>query len=138
MSKNLVSIYSILIQNKIDSKALLILVSGLAMSEEDREILRREVNIVFHSAATVRFDDLLTRSVSMNVRGTKELMDLAKEMKNLISFVHVSTCYVHCHRQNEVIREEIYPPENYSVKEVLDMCEHNTGMKVSTSLKCKY
>merc|ERR1712241_127853 len=73
----------------------------------------------FHSAATVRFDDLLTRSVSMNVRGTKELMDLAKEMKNLISFVHVSTCYVHCHRQNEVIREEIYPPEKYSVKEVI-------------------
>ena len=99
------------------------------MSEEDREVVRREVNIVFHSAATVRFDDLLTRSVSMNVRGTKELMDLAKEMKNLISFVHVSTCYVHCHLQNEVIREEIYPSEKYSVKEVLDMCEHDTGMK---------
>ena len=129
MSKNLVSIYSRLIQNEIYSKALLILVSGLAMSEEDREILRREVNIVFHSAATVRFDDLLTRSVSLNVRGTKELMDLAKEMKNLISFVHVSTCYVHCHRQNEVIREEIYPPEKYSVNEVLEMCEHDTGMK---------
>merc|ERR1719460_797359 len=100
---------------------------GLAMSEEDREIVRREVNIVFHSAAIVKFDDLLTKSVSMNVRGTKELMDLAKEMKNLISFVHVSTCYVHCHRQNEVIREEIYPPE-YSVNEVLEMCEHDTDV----------
>ena len=104
--------------------------SGLAISEEDREIVKREVNIVFHSAATVKFDDLLTKSVSMNVRGTKELMNLAKEMKNLISFVHVSTCYVHCHRQGEVIREEIYPPEKFSVKEVLDMCEHNTGKKL--------
>ena len=104
--------------------------TGLAMSEEDREICKREVNIVFHSAATVRFDDLLSRSVSMNVRGTKELMDLAKGMKNLISFVHVSTCYVHCHRQGEVIKEEIYPPEKFSVKEVLDMCENNTGKKM--------
>merc|ERR1719188_851646 len=101
---------------------------GLAISEEDREIVKREVNIVFHSAATVKFDDLLSKSVSMNVRGTKELMDLAKEMKNLISYVHVSTCYVHCHRQGEVIREEIYPPENFSVREVLDMCEHNTDV----------
>merc|ERR1719460_3318022 len=92
---------------------------GLAMSEEDREIVRREVNIVFHSAATVKFDDLLTKSVSMNVRGTKELMDLAKEMKNLISFVHVSTCYVHCHRQNEV----------------LDMCEHNTDVNSEEGTK---
>ena len=104
--------------------------TGLAMSEEDREICKREVNIVFHSAATVRFDDLLSRSVSMNVRGTNYLMDLAKGMKNLISFVHVSTCYVHCHRQGEVIKEEIYPPEKFSVKEVLDMCEHNTGKKL--------
>lgn len=106
---------------------LRILFSGLAMSEDDRERMKCEINIVFHSAATILFNDLLSKSVSMNVRGTKELMDLAKGMKNLISFVHVSTCYVHCHLQGEVIREEIYPPEKFSVKEVLDMCEHNQG-----------
>ena len=108
-------------------KSIVNLLSGLAMSEEDRERMKCEINVVFHSAATIQFNDLLSKSVSMNVRGTKELMDLAKEMKNLVSFVHVSTCYVHCHLQDEVIREEIYPPEKFSVTEVLNMCEHNQG-----------
>ena len=97
------------------------------MSEVDRERMKSEINIVFHSVATVRFNDLLSKSVSMNVRGTKELMDLAKEMHNLISFVHISTCFVHCHLQDEVIREEIYPPEEFSVNDVLDMCGGNQG-----------
>ena len=99
------------------------------MSKKDRERMKSEINIIFHSAATIQFNDLLSKSVSMNVRGTKELMDMAKEMKNLVSFVHVSTCYVHCHLQGEVIREEIYPPEDFNVRDVLDMCEHNLGKK---------
>ena len=104
-----------------------LLFSGLAMSEEDKERMKSEINVIFHSAATIQFNDLLSKSVSMNVRGTKELMDMAKGMKNLVSFIHVSTCYVHCHLQGEVIREEIYPQEDFNVKEVLDMCENNLG-----------
>ena len=84
--------------------------------------MKQEVNIVFHSAATVKLDEELSKAASSNVRGTRELMDLAKQMENLISFVHVSTCYTHCHLDNEVFQEKINPPENFSVKEVLDMC----------------
>ena len=98
------------------------------MSDQDREIMKQEVNIVFHSAATVKFDEELSRAASMNVRGTKELMELAKQMKNLVSFVHVSTCYTHCHQQGTVFGEKINAPETFSVQEVLDMC----GGKVST------
>ncbi len=95
------------------------------MSKADREELIREVSVVFHSAATVKFDEELSKSVSMNVRGTKEMIGLAKEMKKLVSFVHVSTCYSHCHLQNQVIKEQIYPPEKISVDEVLALCEKN-------------
>ena len=97
--------------------------SDLGLSDEDKSVLKREVNIIFHSAASVKFDDELSKAIAMNVRGTKELMDLAKGMENLASFVHVSTCYSHCHLHNEVIQEKIYPPERFSVKEVLDMCQ---------------
>ena len=97
--------------------------SGLGLSDKDKSELKREVNIIFHSAASIKFDDELSKAVTMNVRGTKELMDLAKGMENLASFVHVSTCYSHCHLHNEVIQEKIYPPESFSVKEVLDMCQ---------------
>ena len=79
--------------------------TGLAISDEDRVMLRSKVNVIFHMAATVRFDNPLGTSVSINVRGTKEVMDLAKEMEALASFVHCSSAYIHCHLQNEVIRE---------------------------------
>ena len=106
----------------------MLIISGLGMSDQDRENMKQEVNIVFHSAATVKFDEELSRAASMNVRGTRELMDLAKQMNNLVSFVHVSTCYTHCHQQGTVFGEKINPPEKFSVQEVLDMC----GGKVST------
>ena len=96
---------------------------GLAISIEDRAMLRSKINVIFHMAATVRFDNPLGTSVSINVRGTKEVLGLAKQMEELAAFVHCSSAYVHCHLQNEVIREEIYPPETFSVEEVLDMCD---------------
>ena len=78
----------------------------MAMSEADRSTVTRETNIVFHVAATVRFEEKLSKSIKINVRGTKELMDLAREMEGLESLVHVSTAYVHCHLLNEVIQEK--------------------------------
>jgi hypothetical protein len=63
----------------------------------------------------------------MNVRGTKEILALAKDMKHLVSIIHVSTCFCHCNRDNEIIQEKIYPPEKETVNEVLDMCEGIEG-----------
>ena len=95
--------------------------TGLGLSDNDRIELREEINVVFHTAASIKFDDELSKAITMNVCGTKELMELAKGMENLESFVHVSTCYSHCQFRTEVIQEKIYPPESLSVKEVLEM-----------------
>ena len=57
--------------------------SDLGLSLNDREILRDNVNIIFHCAATVRFDEKLRQAVNINVRGTKLMLLFAKEMKNL-------------------------------------------------------
>lgn len=54
------------------------------MSETDRGILQDEVNIVFHVAATVRFDAPLREAVNINVRSTSDLLDIAKDMKHLL------------------------------------------------------
>lgn len=56
---------------------------GLGLSEEDKQKLSEEVNIIFHGAATVRFDEKLKVAVRINVLGTKELIKLAKTVKNL-------------------------------------------------------
>lgn len=57
--------------------------AGLGIKICDRQKLISNVNIVFHAAATVRFDEKLNLSVTINVHGTKEILDLCLEMKHL-------------------------------------------------------
>lgn len=56
---------------------------GLGMSPEDRQKLAAEVNIVFHGAATVKFDEHIRIALNINVLGTREIIKLAKEMTQL-------------------------------------------------------
>jgi fatty acyl-CoA reductase len=56
---------------------------GLGLAEADRELLCQEVNIVFHVAATVRFDEKLRTAVYINVRSTKYMLELARHMLHL-------------------------------------------------------
>jgi len=80
----------------------------LGLSPEDRKIIQDEVQIVYHCAATVRFDEPLKRAVLLNTRGTKLMLELAHEIKNLLLFVHVSTSY--CHLHERVLYEKPYDP----------------------------
>lgn len=81
---------------------------GLGISPEDRTLLAQNVNVVFHGAATVRFDEKLKYALGINVNGTKEIITLAKEMKNLEAFIHVSTAYANCNHSE--INEVFYKP----------------------------
>jgi fatty acyl-CoA reductase len=56
---------------------------NLAISESDRRLLADSVNIVYHGAATIRFDEALKKAVILNTRGTKLVLELAREMKKL-------------------------------------------------------
>lgn len=55
----------------------------LGISEADQNVIIRDVSIVFHSAATVKFDEPLKRSVHINMIGTKQLLNLCHRMHNL-------------------------------------------------------
>lgn len=59
----------------------------LAISPSDRLTLARTVNIVFHSAATVKFDEKLKLSVTINMLGTQRLVELCNRMTNLEALV---------------------------------------------------
>lgn len=56
---------------------------NLGISSQDRATLIREVSIVFHVAATVRFDEKLKLAVPINVRSTRDVINLCKEITNL-------------------------------------------------------
>ncbi|KAJ8934895.1 hypothetical protein NQ318_002649 [Aromia moschata] len=93
------------------------------MAEEDRRTIIENVNIIYHGAASVRFDDFLKDAVLLNTRGTREITNLALEVKNLVAFMHISTTY--CNTDKKVIEEQLYPPhadwrEVIAVAEQLD------------------
>lgn len=70
----------------------------LGISDEDRALLAREINVVFHSAATLDFEATLKPTVEINLLGTRRVMELCAEMKNIISVVHVSSAYVNSYK----------------------------------------
>uniref|UniRef100_A0A8C2AN03 Fatty acyl-CoA reductase n=1 Tax=Cyprinus carpio TaxID=7962 RepID=A0A8C2AN03_CYPCA len=80
---------------------------GLAISPEDVQTLTSCINIVFHCAATIRFDEPLKHALQLNVIATQQLLSLAQQMQHLQAFIHISTAYANCNRRH--IDEVIYP-----------------------------
>lgn len=61
--------------------------AGLGMKITDRQTLISNVDVVFHCAATVRFDEKLRLAVNINVHGTRELLELCTHMQHLQVFL---------------------------------------------------
>ena len=99
---------------------------NLGISMADEQMLVNDVSVIFHAAATVKFDDDLADSIKMNVKGTLSIVNLARKVHSLSSLVHVSTAYSHCYTSSE-IEEKFYPmPSNnysrYSPDELIELC----------------
>jgi thioester reductase-like protein len=67
---------------------------GLGLADGSRERLSREVTTVVHCAASVSFDMPLDESRSVNVEGTRRVLDFARGCTRLERFSYVSTAYV--------------------------------------------
>lgn len=61
-----------------------IMLPGLGISPDDATTLASNVSVVFHAAATVKFDEALKLSLQMNVLGTKRLIELCHKMTKLV------------------------------------------------------
>ncbi|RUS86138.1 hypothetical protein EGW08_006086 [Elysia chlorotica] len=85
-----------------------ILEPRLGLSEQDEAMIVADTNIVFHSAATVKFDEELKLSVQMNVIGVRRMVQLARKMEHLQAFIHVSTAYANCDKES--VKEMVYEP----------------------------
>lgn len=128
-------------QDKIDLIQAIdgdITVKDLGISENDRQRLIEEVDVVFHSAASIQFTGVLEKFIKQNIQGTDSLMRLCQNMKHVQSIVYVSTAYGNCHL-NE-IKEKIYPVVNDQDVEVYlkqliekysdhDLCEGHSALQ---------
>lgn len=79
---------------------------GLGISYDNMITLKNEVNIVLHSAATIRFDEPLKKALEINLCGTESVINFCNQLNNLISFVHISTAY--CNTVKNDIEEKVY------------------------------
>ncbi|XP_049883831.1 putative fatty acyl-CoA reductase CG5065 [Pectinophora gossypiella] len=97
-----------------------IMENGLGLSEDDRALLVNRTNIIFHVAASVRFDDPLPFAARLNLRGTKEIVDLAREVRELAALVHISTSYSNT---NHKTIDEVMYPAHADWRDTLKICE---------------
>lgn len=82
---------------------------NLGIDEQTMNILKTEVNVVLHSAATVRFDEQLRKAVNINIIALQDMLKMSQEMSNLKAFVHISTAYSNC-AGRKVVDEMFYKP----------------------------
>lgn len=91
--------------------------------------MTQNVTLIYHFAATTRFDEPLKSAVDLNVRGTSELLKIASECINLQLFCHISTAY--CHLDQQHLYEISYPPP-FDPHEVLKIVSHLDDEKTET------
>lgn len=84
---------------------------NLGISPEDLQRIR-SVQIIFHSAASVKFADVLRRVLLSHVRGAQEVCKIAESCRNLEAFVFVSTAY--SNPNNEISDELVSEFINYN------------------------
>ncbi|KAF7286596.1 hypothetical protein GWI33_004636 [Rhynchophorus ferrugineus] len=81
---------------------------GIGLTEESKKLIADKVNIIYHVAATVRFDEKIKKAVTVNIKGTQEMIKIAKSCKNLIVFVYISSAFANCHLKT--VGERFYEP----------------------------
>jgi len=80
----------------------------LGISRQSKRLLRNEVNVFIHCAATLKFNEIIRVAYEMNVQCTRRIMKILKRCRHLESFVHVSTAFVNSNNHCDVIEEKIY------------------------------
>lgn len=108
------SVFAVLLQQtSSDIFQKLVAVAGdvgeenLGLSAADRQLLVDNVNVVIHSAATLDFQASLKPTVFINLLGTRRVMQLCQEIKNLSSMVHISSAFVNAFLLET--EEKLYP-----------------------------
>lgn len=74
---------------------------------ESMDYLKEHTHVILHIAATVKFDEEMIKAITINLGGTRTALEIARQSKNLQSFVYVSTAYSNSY--DEHIQERVYP-----------------------------
>lgn len=98
------------------------------MDPEQLATIKDQVNIIFHVAATVRFDEEMGKAVQVNVKGTSEAYKIAMECGRLTAFVQFSTAYSFCTQKQ--IDEIFYDPPMKPI-DLINLVENTSNEKLN-------
>ncbi|XP_020283244.1 fatty acyl-CoA reductase 1-like isoform X1 [Pseudomyrmex gracilis] len=96
-------------------------IKDLGLLPEDRKMLSEKVSIIFHVAASVRFDESLKHAIFTNLRSTRDICILAQTMKNIVALLHVSSTYTQSDKP--IVDEVLYPLEDVDWKKTIKIAE---------------
>ncbi|KAH8291362.1 hypothetical protein KR054_010974 [Drosophila jambulina] len=99
-----------------------------------QELIDR-VNVIYHSAATIKFSSPLRTAIRTNLTGTMRTIELAKQLKQLSAYIYCSTAF--CNSNNRgLIAEEVYKSQ-FDPYEMMKMAEDDAAWEDFTDQKCK-
>lgn len=101
--------------------------ANFGLDQEFYEKLIDEVNIVYHVAATIRFNSHLGTAIKINLVGTQVVLNFTKSLRNLSSFVYVSTAFCNSCYLNQGIKEQVYP-SNYDPHDMIKLVDTNNNV----------
>lgn len=82
---------------------------NLGFDEQTLNDLCEKVNIIFHCAATIKFNSHLRIAIRTNLTGTLRTIEFAKKLKNLAAYIHLSTAFCNSNYRG-LLSEKVYPP----------------------------
>ncbi|MDD2689044.1 MAG: SDR family oxidoreductase [Candidatus Omnitrophica bacterium] len=68
---------------------------SLDLDEKTRELLKNEIEEIFHAAAITDLNQPMAKMRKVNVEGTRNVLDLAKEFSKIVKINHISTAYIY-------------------------------------------
>ncbi|KAK7595543.1 hypothetical protein V9T40_013368 [Parthenolecanium corni] len=103
----------------------------LGLSEEDRSKISNDVNIIYHCAATVKFNEMLAKAIKVNIMGTREVIKVARDVKSLKALLYVSTAYSFCNHID--VGEKLYPM-HIEPEAMIELVEQKSATELETEV----
>ncbi|KAK7579869.1 hypothetical protein V9T40_000498 [Parthenolecanium corni] len=103
----------------------------LGLSEEDRSKISNDVNIIYHCAATVNFNEMLAKAIKVNTMGTREVIKVARDVKSLKALLYVSTAYSFCNHFD--VGEKLYPM-HVEPEAMIELVEQKSAAELETEV----
>lgn len=112
-----------------------IVLPNFGLSPEQFSKVLNETQIFIHGAASLKLEATLKQNVTMNLLGTKHALDIASNVKNLLTFMHFSTAFCTPDEKGD-LQESVYdwPHDPQEVMKCAEWMDEETMNALASKL----